>query len=163
MKRISLLLIAAAFFLPACAQTKKPVSYEGAFFRIQFPGNLPVDENGNPLRGADTVRMMYLYTQDPVRDAPKIQYVQYGNRLYSATVFPAEFEQEKVIGTAKKTNAPVVLKPVKGRRYWQLELLPLNKFAKGKDGVIVITGSFRGKKFTLTSNKEIELQPELRQ
>lgn len=164
MKRaISTICFAGVMMLTACAQTRKPVIFSRAFFRVQHPGNLPVDDQGNVLRGSDTVRVIYLITHDLVSDSPKIQRVQYGNRIFSASVFPDGYEHAVVPGKLKGSEKDVVLAAGKNRHYWLLQVSPLDKFIPGKKNVITVTGTFRGRKFTLSTNKETELEPEIRQ
>lgn len=163
MKKLLLILFSAAMFLTACAQTRKPVLLGGAFYRVQHPGNLPVDEQGNVLRKSDTVRVIYLITHDLVADTPKIKRVQYGNRIFASAVFPESYEQAVVVGKRKGSESNFVLPAAKNRHYWVLQVTPLDKIAAGKKNVITVAGTFRGRKFTFNLINEIELEPEIRQ
>ena len=70
MKNLLLILFSTTFFLTGCAQTKTSIQNSYAYFRIFIPGNLPVDDNGNPLRGADTMRVIYIETKGATKIQP---------------------------------------------------------------------------------------------
>jgi hypothetical protein len=152
----------SGMFLTGCAQTRRPVLFGGAFYRVQHPGNLPVDEQGNVLRKSDTVRVIYLITHDLVADTPKIQRVQYGNRMFSSSVFLESYEQAVVVGKRKESESDFIFPAAKNRRYWVLQVTPLDKIVTAKKNIITVTGTFRGRKFTFNLVNEVELEPELR-
>jgi hypothetical protein len=152
-----LLLLFLFLFLNACSQTKSGIRKSYAFFQLSFPGNIPVDDNGNPMRGADTLRFVYMECSG--NKAPAISSVQYNNRMYDAAVFPAG-KTPATPGIKKGSNEKVVLKPAAGNSLWRIELTPIERKAAPQKGMI-IKGALNGRPFTSTIKKEIELEPEI--
>src|SRR5687767_383836 len=87
-----------------CAQ-QKPVAEKGyVFFRIQHPGNIPVDEQGNPEHGSDTVYQVYLETR---RQAPDIASVTIHGVRYDAVAVELE---EVEVGKRTVDNETILLR-----------------------------------------------------
>jgi hypothetical protein len=151
------LLLSLFFFLNACSQTKTGIRKTYAFFQVSFPGNIPVDDNGNPMKGADTLRFVYIETSG--RQAPTISSAQYNNTTYSASVFPAE-KVPVTAGTKKGSDQKIIIKPAAGNSLWRIELTPAGR-TKSLQKSMIIKGAVNGKPFTTTIKKEVELEPEI--
>jgi hypothetical protein len=160
MKNLLLILsLSTSFVLTGCAQTKTSVQSTYAFFRTFIPGNLPVDDNGNPLRGPYPVRIIYIETRGPA--TPQIESVQHGDNMFSASVF-AEEKVPVVVGIGKASGKTVVINPRKGHKLWRIELTPTTEMRRSASNKITVTGMLSGKKFTRIISKETELKPEIR-
>jgi hypothetical protein len=159
MTKSFLILLLSAFFLPACAQTKSGVQNSYAYFRIFIPGNIPVDESGNALRGTDTIRMIYIETKGTAQ--LNVQTVQYGNKVYSAAVFE-EQNSQVTVGKDFRTNIDKVIRRGKGNRLWRVELSSEGEVKGLPVKNINIKGTLGGKKFVHVLKRETELQPEIR-
>lgn len=159
MKKLLLILVSSAFLLTGCAQTKTTIQNTYAFFRIFIPGNLPVDDNGNPLRGTYPVRIIYIETRGPA--TPDIESVQHGDNMFDASVF-AEEKVPVVVGTSKSTGKNVIITPRKGNKLWRVELTPTTEMRRSANNNITIMGKLSGKRFTRVISKETELEPEIR-
>ncbi|MGB8190363.1 MAG: hypothetical protein WCF67_00530 [Chitinophagaceae bacterium] len=155
---LSIIFFSAACLLSACAQTKTGIQNTYAYFSISFPGNIPVDENGNPLKGPDTMRVIYIETSGKAK--PVIKSVQYGNVEFSAAVF-AEEKYPVAIGKAQTSNQNIMLSPRKGNTLWRVELASLRALPS-KSKSIIVKGTLNGRAFTRTILKEQELAPQIR-
>lgn len=159
MKRSIFILILSAFFLPACTQTKSSIRNSYAFFRMFIPGNLPVDDNGNPLHGPYPVRIIYIETSGAA--TPKVESVQCGKWMFEGSVF-AEEKVPVVVGKSKATGKDVVISPRKGNKLWRVELTPTTEIRLSPNKNIVVRGVLGGRKFTRVISKETELESEIR-
>lgn len=151
MKKLLLVLCLSPLF--ACSQVVKKAY---AFYKVQAPGNIPVDDAGRPLGGADTVRFVYLECAG--NSQPSINGVDYRGRVYDATVFAVE-DTPVVVKPLKGKD--MLLKPDNGNQLWLAELTEgIGRSAYSSKMILRIL--INKKRFTVTVGKEIEVIPEIR-
>ena len=127
MKTIFLLLL-SFYTLAGCAQSKPSIRIAGVFADIKMPGNIPVDDNGRPLKsGPDTSFHMVVETG---KDAVKWGYVFYNSKVY--TVIATQHTKPYVV-MARESGKKTVIKAGNGKKLWQLELVPFNEYRKAPD------------------------------
>lgn len=151
--RMLLLLICLSALFTACAQTKTGIQTTYAYFRVSTPGNIPVDEQGNPLKRDDTVRVIYIESSGTAK--PEIQSVQYPGKLYTASVFA---EEKFPITVKKKDDQSLAIQPsVKTNKIWRVELTPAGPGKGPRTNKIVLKGVRGGKAFSQVIASEAEL------
>jgi hypothetical protein len=151
MKKVLLLLCLSPLF--ACGQVVKKAY---AFYKVQAPGNIPVDDEGRPLGGADTVRFVYLECAG--NSQPSINGVDYRGRVYDATVFAVE---DTLLVMKLLNGKDMLLKPGKGNRLWLAELTEgIGRSAYSSKMILRVL--INKKRFTVTVGKENEVIPEIR-
>jgi hypothetical protein len=150
MKKL-LLLMTVMFSLSVCGQTVKKAY---AFYRVQSPGNIPVDDDGKPIGGADTVRFIYIECSGNVQ--PVITRADYRGRMYAISTLPVE-NLPVMVGKAKGSERQITIKPAKGNSLWLVELSPEDRRSPYRSKI-----TLQGKRFTVTVSQEVELEPEIR-
>lgn len=156
MKNI-LFLILSISALSSCAQTKPAIRIADVFADIKYPGNIPVDDNGQPLRsGPDTAFTMIVEAgKEPV----KWGYVFYGNRVY--TVIPTLVKKLPYEVKAKESGNKIRLRPGTGKKLWQLELVPFEEYRKPPDTLrrnnFMIQVKYGKNSFRLVTDKFVEI------
>lgn len=138
-----------------CAQQKPVAEKAYAYFRIQNPGNIPVDEQGNPEHKRDTVYQVYLETRS---QAPDIASVTIQGLLYDAVAVELE---EVEVGKRPADNEAVLLRARPGYTLWQLDLSAPVGAAKSQANTIAIRTSDK-KVRLLGLPQPVELLPEER-
>jgi hypothetical protein len=124
-----LCLVLCLYALSSCAQTKPSIRIVGVYADIKYPGNIPVDDNGRPMKsGPDTAFTMLV---EAGKDALKWGYVFYGDHVYTA--IPTLVKKLPFEIKAKETGKNIRLKPLAGKQFWQLELVPFNEYRKAPD------------------------------
>lgn len=137
----------------ACGQGVKKAY---AFYRVQAPGNIPVDDDGKPLAGVDTVRFLILECAGSAQ--PVIANVNYRGRVYDASVFAVE---ETPMVVKLLNGKDLSLKIEKGNRLWLAELAEgIGRSAYSSK--IMLRVMLNKKRFSVTVGKEVELQTEER-
>ena len=126
--RTFLFLVFSLYAVTGCAQSKPSIRIAGVFADIKYPGNIPVDDNGRPLKsGPDTAFHMVVETG---KEAVKWGYVFYNDKVY--TVIPTQL-RKPYEARAKESGGRTLIKPAKGKLLWQLELVPFNEYRKAPD------------------------------
>ncbi len=133
-KMIYTLIFCTNFFaLSSCAQTKNLIVRSDAYYVIPIPGNIPVDDNGNPLElKRDTVFTVYIEAK-----SSGIQWEKAWKNGRYFSIIPAVIKKSKVeVGETKTENKKIVLTPQKGNTLWQLELSDDNKHQKSPQSLL---------------------------
>lgn len=104
------------FVTAGCAQQKTATEKAYAYFRISLPGNIPVDDQGNPEQRTDTVHQVYLETRS---QAPDIAYITLNGLQYDAIAVSME---EVQVGKRAVDNEMIFLRARPGFALWQLDL-----------------------------------------
>jgi hypothetical protein len=156
MKKILCLLI-SLYSLSSCGQTKPSIRLVGVYADIKYPGNIPVDDNGNPMRsGPDTAFTMLV---EAGKEAIKWGYVFYGNQVY--TVIPSRIKKLPFEVKAKESGNKIRLKPAAGKQFWQLELVPFTEYRKVPDtlraGNFMLQVKYGKNSFRLVTGKFTEI------
>ena len=114
--KILLVFLCAAMSVTGCTQPKTGTERAHVFVQYSFPGNIPVDEAGNPETGTDTVYQVYL---EIMKTAPDIRYVTLNGRRYHAV--PVQIDEVEV-GKRARDGQMIILRPGTGLTLWQLDL-----------------------------------------
>ncbi len=146
-------------FCWACSQTRPIIRETYGYFAERQPGNIPVDQSGNPLPGFGMDTVFTLYVTSSVKDL-KWDTAWAGIRIFSivATEVPGQTIEA---GVVKEQNQVSVIKAGKGSSIWRLDLIPLDPlpeipgiFRKG----VFIKGTKGGKPFQIQIDKLVELR-----
>ncbi len=136
----------------------KPLAKVYCYYTVRFPGNVPVDLNGN-IRKVQPDTTLFIYA---VTITKRINWKNfwYNGKLYAVSsqrIISVPF----AVGATKAERKEVSLNTVKGNYLWQLSLAPspLQKptpkaYKKSK---LLLCGNNKGKNFFVTSDKSIEL------
>ena len=141
------------------SQTTYGIKKVYAYYEEHMPGNIPVGEDGKPMKKYPTV-IHHLFVETTSKT--KIQWKtawkdgkSYSVSIKEITEFPVDLGKEKV------NEKEVKIKPAKGNKLWQLELTAQEKSTKSplkiKDEEIILQGVYNGKKIYKRIDKEIEL------
>ena len=142
----------------AQVKTTNRVIRSGAFYRIHYPGNIPVDENGKSLPFfPDSTHLIVLETN--VKSAPLIDSINFcgSNCRYTITPIMAE---DRILASLKESWEF-------GRNSygWLIELnhSSLENHSFKKPFLLRINGKLGKKRFALKIYRETEIQLELAQ
>src|SRR5947209_8753810 len=119
MRKLSLALTAVYFSLTlaSCAQGKKTSYTLYAYKAEHLPGMMARDENGNPVKARpDTVLLLYVDAADSIRWTEA-----WMNGSHFTVQYWPIHEKEVELGR-NNLGKPVILRPGKGSRLWQLEI-----------------------------------------
>jgi hypothetical protein len=134
-------------------QTKYGIVRFHAFVQESAGGNIPVDENGNPMHSGIHTNH-FLFAETTGKTLPKFDTVYTNDRVYSVQAVEIK-SGKKSIGKLKDAIKSTQLIAKRGNRLWQLVLnetgnTPPKKLqsllAKNK---VVVTGKLKTTKFTL--------------
>jgi hypothetical protein len=144
-------------------QNKYNIVKVHAYVMETVAGNVQVDDKGNPVRSAvDTLHFIYIETKGKYLPSWEMLYTNTCSYKIQASLvenLPAN------PGNLKTNNSPVTITPKRGSELWKLELVKVNSKipktirASLKKNAVLLTGSWKGLKFTHTIAKEIELEP----
>lgn len=148
-----LLAVSGFFMTTGCAQQKAAAQKSYLFYRINLPGNIPVDEQGNPEQKADTVYQAYLVTKKP---APSVAYAIISGKRYEVLAVEVE---EVLVGKTATGNKNVLLTAQRGYTILQLELQAVALKANSTGNKLAVYN--RTKKIQLLPMpRAVALQPE---
>jgi hypothetical protein len=153
MIRTFLTLTFLSLLFSACAQTRTGIQKAHAFFKVSIPGNIPVDEQGNPMKRDDTVRVIYMECSGAAK--PEINEVLYPGKAYTASVF--EEKSSVQVGNENYNNSPLSVKPAKGNTLWRVELTPSGAKKTPRTNKIIIKGARNGRTFSQVIEGETQL------
>jgi len=144
---------------PVYAQ-QAPVSRWHAYYTIQYKGNIPVDENGNPTDdGIDTA--YNILAELLPADTSHLQFSKiFLRQQWWAVGKRTITEKQLTIGYDREQNKAINISPASGRIFIQLCVSPLpgNKEAAvaPKDGLLVV-GKWKGrqKEWSIASLKAL--------
>jgi hypothetical protein len=132
--RMIALCLLAGFGCISTAQAQCGTRNARAFLEVRFPGNIPVDENRQPIgRRVDSTFTVYLESLN--RNINGSAWI--GGRLYNLVASPVDAEAAIELGSEKVSGDKVTLSKVPARwTLWRLELQPAarNKKAPAKAG-----------------------------
>lgn len=145
--------------LIACAQSKSLIKNSYGFFVFQYPGNVPVDENGNVRPGfrGDTTYTVYLESSknNIVWDTAYI-----GNQVYSVLTTPVQANQVEA-GQSKNDKQKIIIKPHHGNQLFNLDFILIDGAQipnnRKVNHPILLIGIYNGKRIELSIEKLIEL------
>ncbi|WP_345255393.1 hypothetical protein [Flaviaesturariibacter amylovorans] len=153
---LSLLLCCTALF--ASAQAPSKVRRLDAYLAIRYPGTIPVDDAGNPMRrGVDSAWTIVAETRTTKMNWG---YAWRGGRIYTIA---ATRVTELNVGKTKEGGLPIVRRAAAGNYLWQLELVPFDGHKKAPArvaaGAILIQGKAGVRPFYRTLRTYTELDP----
>lgn len=142
----------------SCAQQKGIEKVYG-FRQLRMPGNIAVDDNGNPLGGKpDSTEIIYIETSG---EAPEWKAAYKNEKLYS--VYTALLEPKPLnVGRDAKNGEQIIINIKPGNRLWELTLTRSSASADSapraaKNNDIILEGTYKGKPFTKRIQNRIEL------
>jgi hypothetical protein len=132
----------------AGAQSTGPIIKSHAFYSVITPGNIPVDEEGNPRPvHPDTLVQIYVETKG---EGLKWKYAWKNGKTYTVTAEPID-KKRIVVGHTAYNKAGITLNAGEGNKLWLLVLQPAPKEIKSpfklKAGELIIQGLHKNKKF----------------
>lgn len=140
----------------SCAQLK-PANAGYVFTQPSFKGNIPVDEEGNPVHsGIDTFYFAVIELNNDI--VLTVDSIRYKGKYLTASAFKIE-EKQWIAGTRKDNADCVVMEAGEGNSLWRIEFTPDIKNNKINKQPLVIKGKNKGKAFTIELKQEIELLP----
>lgn len=139
MRNLIFIITALLFMQLASAQKQCTVSKASAFFRTVPPGNIPVDENGNP-RVMPENKERYIYLFSSCKSKPDIEELRYGNDRLNAGI--AEGPQKSFFVGISSAGKKTILRAAPGYFIWKINVdgatakrYPQKIFIKGKVGL----------------------------
>jgi hypothetical protein len=150
-----LFVVISLLALTTYGQTKPPVKILSAFMEIKYPGNIPVDDNGRPLKaGPDT---SYTILAEAGKEKSTWGYAYHNGNVY--TVIASRVARLPYQVKAKETGRKKTFSPAKGNSLWLLELVPYDGYKKTpvmKEGSFLIQLKYGKNSFRLVTEKIIE-------
>lgn len=161
--RLVLLQICCLLVLSVNAQVKNNVVRLHAYIQETVAGNIEVDTTGTPVNtGVEELHQLYAETTGKYLPQWNVVYTNKGVFAIEATEIKSRKQE---VGKLKSNKKTVHISAKRGNRLWKLELLPMKARIPAqiaqllrKNEVVVIT-EWKGKQFTHTIAKEIELDP----
>ena len=151
----------ALVLLSSCAQTTTGIYKTYSFYKINTPGTIPVDDNGNVIgRIHDTTYVIYFETRKD--EEPKLLGASFNGNLYKLNLYKEGPEVE--VGNRLPDNKIVAVKAGNNRQLWKAELdgiiTPNTEQTKTKSLLAIIV-EYEGRKASRLIKKHTELVPEL--
>ena len=157
---ISLLIAAACV---SCAQQKMGIKKMYAFNQLRFPGNIPVDDNGNPqITGPDTVTYIYIETTGK---APEWLNAIINGRAYAvsaALINPVPVD----IGISGHNGQRITINAGKESQLWQITLSSRDALRNAAmpqpahpSDEIILEGTYNGKPCRKIIKGQVTLKP----
>ena len=138
--------------VPAC------ISKINAFSEQHFMGNIPVDENGKPLRSAAfVVYTFYIETKDTY--TPAWQLLTTGKDTLTIGATEEISNQTITVGRQKGMAKDFVLQKSTGTHLWKIESGPVEGSVENNNyNSFTLTGTCNGKSFTCPVNGVMPLE-----
>ena len=138
------------------AQKKCKTLEAKAFISISMPGNIPVDENGNPfLVKENIIRTIYLTTSCQL--PPVLLTIKYYN--LEGIKISNGVTLKNVIALKVIVDKSIAIKKIKGSTTWRLDIdLGENKIEQNNTLRIQINGTLGKEKFDLKLKSETKLE-----
>lgn len=157
MKKYLFLLI-SIFALTGYAQTKPPVKILSALMEIKYPGNIPVDDNGRPMKsGPDTA---YTLLVEAGKEKINWGFAYHNGQAYS--VIATRVSRLPYGVKTKESGRTKTFRPAQGNSLWLLELVPYTAYKKipvSKEGSFLLQVKYGKNSFRLITEKVIEVDP----
>ena len=163
-EKIIVLIVVFAFvmFFVSCSQSSTGIYKTYSFYKINTPGTIPVDENGNEIgKIHDTTYVIYFETRKDAQ--PKLVGASFNGNFYKMNLIEEKGNIVE-IGNSLKDNKPVILKTGSNRKLWKSELGVILKTTTEpiKDkSILSIEVEYKGRKAIRVIKKHTELVPEL--
>ena len=162
--RSSQLFIAAILLVfTSCSQSRTGIYKTYSFYKINTPGNIPVDNNRKPIgKIHDTTHVVYFELRKET-EAP-LKAIVINGSYYKPVLTKIAGNSEKA-GILVETNKPVIVNGKATTQLWKVEpgikIDPLSN-SKLKDDGIYLVVEFKGRSTMYVVKKHRELVPELR-
>lgn len=152
----------SAFCMFSNAQCKYGIEKSFAFWRPQYPGNIPTEGVAKRRGGPDSIFMVYLIVNK--NSNPGWTNAVVNNQYYS--VLQTKVASPATVGVLVNQNDTIIIKAAKNKSIWQLTLEksdnpPPNSFKAEKTASILLKGRFRKKNVTYVVKPIKALQPVL--
>ena len=153
---------AVLLLFASCSQSRAGIYKTYSFYKINMPGNIPVDDNGKPLtRIHDTTRIIYFESKKGVK--PQVTAVIVNGNYYKPVLSEITSNTEEA-GSLLETNKPVIIKARTNTQLWKVE--PRNKIealsnSKLKADLIYLVVENKGKRLKRAIESSKELVPDL--
>jgi hypothetical protein len=153
--------ILVAYSLFSCAQQRNSTVDSGyVFYRVQTPGTIAVDRNGQPKKEyRDTVYLVFVEIKG---EAPVWKNAWSNDKMFSVTATEVK-EKPLTVGKQIKTAEPILLTPKEGNRLYQLQLKKQANYVdpsfKVKAAELLLEGSLNTKKIVYIISRQVELVP----
>jgi hypothetical protein len=160
----SLLFIAAMLILfTSCSQSRTGIYKTYSFYKINTPGNIPVDDKGKPIgKIHDTTRVIYFESGKEI--SPLLRAVLVNGSYYKPLITKITGNAEEA-GTLIETNKPVIVKGKANTQLWKVEpgiKIDTLSTSKLKDDRVYLVVEFKGRNTMQVIKEHRELVPELR-
>jgi hypothetical protein len=144
--------------IASSSQSNYGIRRTDAFFTEHMPGNIRVDDNGQPVfHGPDTITTIYIETTG----SPIKWIAAWKDGKSFSVIATAINERPFEVGVNKINNKKIILKPRKGNKLWLLQLEKKETSSKPpvktKRGEIILQGRSGGKLFIQKINSQTEL------
>jgi hypothetical protein len=156
-KNIAIVLLALPLFV--FSQTDYGIKKVRAYYEERMPGNIPVGEDGKPLRKYPIVTHL-IYVETTPKANIKWMNAWKNGRAFSITttqITQLPFE----VGKKKLNEEKIELKVSKGNKLWQLQLAEsadkIKCPLKANSTEIILQGIYKGKKIYKRIASETEL------
>jgi hypothetical protein len=146
----------------SCSQMRTGIYKTWSFYKINTPGTIPVDDNGNVIgRIHDTSFVVYFETKKG--EKPQIPGASVNGNHYK-TIVTREETNEATPGNRLPDNKPVIIKAGSNRQLWKAELtdrVKINTVSAKNKSVLSLDVEYEGIKAARYIKKHTELVPEL--
>ena len=156
MQKLYFILLGLFFLTQGNAQLNCKSVQGYAYIIVTIPGNMPVDDNGNPT--ADRLhkeRFIYFITTCKLK--PVINTV-----LYNSTVVKADAQssyKKSFFATRRTDQKSLAIKPGKGKYLWKINIIENSSNPiPDKINTISVTGKIASKTFFVIIKEEIALK-----
>ena len=157
MKNI-LIFVMLGVSLAGCAQMNKSIVKANAYFTIPTPGNIPVDDNGNP-RQIQPIKVYNVF-MELKGQTPEWTGAWINEKFYTLIPLPIK-EQKAIIGKRKDNDQKIMMEAAAGNILLQFELAPNEALHKPpqtlKPNELLLAGKWKGKPFYYKISNIIEL------
>ena len=151
-----------SIFCVSCSQTSTGIYKTYSFYKINTPGTIPVDDNGNAIgKIHDTTFVIYFETKKD--EQPKLLGASFNGNFYKLNLFQQSSTRIEV-GNRLPDNKPVVIKTGSNRQLWKTEIgaiINANTGQTKNKTLLAILVEYEGRKASRFIKKHTELVPEL--
>jgi hypothetical protein len=159
---LSIVYFITGLLLASCSQTATGIYKTYSFYKVNTPGNIPVDENGRPIgKIHDTVHVVYFETAKKTK--PHLTGFIIRGNYYKPILTRIDNNSEEA-GTLLQTNKPIIVKGKVNNQLWKVEAgekIDRPSDSKFKDDLIYLVVIYEGRNTLRIIKKHKELVPEL--
>jgi hypothetical protein len=155
MKKIISILLFTFFIINATAQKQCKIISAQAFYTINMPGTMPVDENGRQRKTKRNLSRTIFFTSN-CTSAPSFEKITYNN---ISTRFSVEKATSiEVAGLSDNSGNKIILQSPKGFTIWKLTVIEKDNIAiPEKVNIISLIWKQKNKTNKFEIKKEVEL------